>query len=512
MRKLLLAPIALMFCFCGYSQTRGLKSNYNTDNAPQISFEWNDSSPEIREESDFKLKENDQILSIDALLTITDIPERNKKILFLWEDMASHTGQYDFARRVITGFLEGDLSQGDKFNIAVFNRDETGKKLVKPLHEDGFTSSSGALLKVRNYTKDIRMFKPYPNDTDINRAIGQSIDLFGEIHEDEVGVIVIITKGFNFHGSGGNVTSPTEKALKKGIPVYMIRFSDVDDGSGKGIYDIVNGTYGESIVTQKSDEALAALKNFYRDMNKRQYGNDYRITFTTNAKHDGVANKITLFVKGEQHDLSLPLILEKPVNIWIQINIWIKDHTAIFVTIVVVFVILLVIIILLIIRRHKRQKAAIAEIENIADTANQKAEEAEAKAKQIERDTKQKEAERQRKENEEKQRTEEERLAKLMNIKNYYPRLQCVLGSDRQTFTIKKPTTTIGRLPENDLVLDKKTVSRTHAKIVFTGAGFEITNLSETNKVILNGKFIEQSILKSGDIIGLGEVAVTFYL
>ena len=71
---------------------------------------------------------------------------------------------------------------------------------------------------------------------------------------------------------------------------------------------------------------------------------------------------------------------------------------------------------------------------------------------------------------------------------------------------------TIGRESDNNLVIEKPTVSRHHAEIVFNGTAFEIINKSQTNKVIVNGAFVDRGILKSNDKIGLGEVVITFYV
>ena len=65
---------------------------------------------------------------------------------------------------------------------------------------------------------------------------------------------------------------------------------------------------------------------------------------------------------------------------------------------------------------------------------------------------------------------------------------------------------------DNDIVLDNGSVSRYHAELVFNGSGFDIVDKGSTNKVIVNGVFQSRAALKNGDIIGLGEAVITFYL
>ncbi|WP_067966664.1 BTAD domain-containing putative transcriptional regulator [Mycolicibacter icosiumassiliensis] len=66
-------------------------------------------------------------------------------------------------------------------------------------------------------------------------------------------------------------------------------------------------------------------------------------------------------------------------------------------------------------------------------------------------------------------------------------------------------TTRIGRLPDNDIVLDADDVSRNHAVIGYTGSGFVITDLRSTNGVTVDGRRIHASVvLADGDRIRIG--------
>ncbi|MCV7352818.1 BTAD domain-containing putative transcriptional regulator [Mycobacterium parmense] len=66
-------------------------------------------------------------------------------------------------------------------------------------------------------------------------------------------------------------------------------------------------------------------------------------------------------------------------------------------------------------------------------------------------------------------------------------------------------TTRIGRLDDNDIVLDDDDVSRHHAMVVDTGSGFLITDLRSTNGVEVGGRRIRPSAtLTHGDRIRIG--------
>lgn len=72
-------------------------------------------------------------------------------------------------------------------------------------------------------------------------------------------------------------------------------------------------------------------------------------------------------------------------------------------------------------------------------------------------------------------------------------------------FQLNSATTRIGRLTDNDIVLDDTDVSRHHAVIADTGSGFVITDLRSTNGVEVRGELIRGSAtLAHGDTVSIG--------
>ncbi|MBX9738267.1 MAG: SpoIIE family protein phosphatase [Phycisphaerales bacterium] len=63
---------------------------------------------------------------------------------------------------------------------------------------------------------------------------------------------------------------------------------------------------------------------------------------------------------------------------------------------------------------------------------------------------------------------------------------------------------TIGRQPDNHLVLRDSRVSRKHAEIIREGSGFAIVDLGSSHGVLVNGQRVESAKLKSGDWIEFG--------
>lgn len=77
--------------------------------------------------------------------------------------------------------------------------------------------------------------------------------------------------------------------------------------------------------------------------------------------------------------------------------------------------------------------------------------------------------------------------------------------------TFGKQNVTIGRGPENDIVLSlDPRCSRKHAEIRQRDADFVIVNLSEKNYILVNGQNVQTEILTPGSLIQIGDSEIRF--
>lgn len=79
-----------------------------------------------------------------------------------------------------------------------------------------------------------------------------------------------------------------------------------------------------------------------------------------------------------------------------------------------------------------------------------------------------------------------------------------------QEFLIDKPTVVVGRTEENDIVLNHRSISRHHAKIVREHGRYNIVDLQSANGVRVNGEPYGKVELRRGDLIDLGHVRLRF--
>jgi pSer/pThr/pTyr-binding forkhead associated (FHA) protein/tetratricopeptide (TPR) repeat protein len=77
-------------------------------------------------------------------------------------------------------------------------------------------------------------------------------------------------------------------------------------------------------------------------------------------------------------------------------------------------------------------------------------------------------------------------------------------------FILDRPAHVVGRTPENDIILNHKSISRHHAKIVREGDRYVILDLESANGVRVGGVEHDRVDLQTGDLIELGEVRLRF--
>ena len=83
-------------------------------------------------------------------------------------------------------------------------------------------------------------------------------------------------------------------------------------------------------------------------------------------------------------------------------------------------------------------------------------------------------------------------------------------GDDVVLVALDRPVLHAGRSPSADIVLDHVTVSRRHAVFATEDEGVMLLDDRSRNGVLVNGERVGRALLRNGDIIHLGEVAMRF--
>ena len=90
--------------------------------------------------------------------------------------------------------------------------------------------------------------------------------------------------------------------------------------------------------------------------------------------------------------------------------------------------------------------------------------------------------------------------------------LKCWLVDKEYVYPLRLGLNTIGRSPENDVVIDDSYVSRRHCAIlVHAGNGYELHDIASKNGTFINGRKLSgPTRLHSGDEIRMCDLRLTF--
>jgi pSer/pThr/pTyr-binding forkhead associated (FHA) protein len=78
------------------------------------------------------------------------------------------------------------------------------------------------------------------------------------------------------------------------------------------------------------------------------------------------------------------------------------------------------------------------------------------------------------------------------------------------TSELAEDVTTIGRAPDNTIVLDDSSVSGRHAQVQREGEVYRLKDLNSTNGTRVNGETINETALRIGDRLRFGKIEAHF--
>ncbi|MCB9727391.1 MAG: FHA domain-containing protein [Deltaproteobacteria bacterium] len=79
-----------------------------------------------------------------------------------------------------------------------------------------------------------------------------------------------------------------------------------------------------------------------------------------------------------------------------------------------------------------------------------------------------------------------------------------------QVVPITKPVFTIGRDPNNDVIIDNVGVSRIHASLTLEGSELIVRDMASANGVYVNGRQVDAHPFRDGDQIQIGKFVVEY--
>jgi pSer/pThr/pTyr-binding forkhead associated (FHA) protein len=91
------------------------------------------------------------------------------------------------------------------------------------------------------------------------------------------------------------------------------------------------------------------------------------------------------------------------------------------------------------------------------------------------------------------------------------PKLRVYLSEDNQVaHDLTEERITLGRLPDNALVIEHDSVSSHHGEFVLENGVYHFHDNDSTNGTFVNGEQVTDAVLKDGDQIRFGQVETVF--
>jgi len=508
-----------------FSQDINLLGDVNVAEFPEVSLSINVSNPKVKTKSSFEVLENNEPVDFDLDVIKTKDSKANKVVLILFEDILhkDHGKQRQVFKDILKNALPGIIKKGDLYNIAFFDRNRDGSTPLRFVL-DKYTEDVEELKeKLDSYNHKRDRFNNQKS-ADLYNAIYDGITELKDKFEGKNKVLVVLSAGKNLELSNYNSISDLINYDKKyKIPVYSLQYMVYEH---ENIDALAKNTYGKFFHIQgayklngdhSKETASDSLVSFMNSAVERMQGRNYKITYQSGFKKDGKSHTVSIKTDEIVKDISF----STPVC---DFKCWIEKNEKLAIALGIGFVLLLLLfgylINRLVIQKNKKQQRISESIKQQLEMQEDALKQQEIRARELERITieeKQKhEAEKQQLLSKVQKEKEQERIQKIIqqmkNVKGF-SKLRVIKGKDFFDWEINYPEITVGKHPENNLVIEgDHTVSSQHIRIYYKNNAYYIQDLGSTNGTKVNGVKIKEKQLKHNDTIQIGKTKILFIL
>ncbi|TAH30323.1 MAG: FHA domain-containing protein [Cytophagales bacterium] len=416
-------------------------------------------------------------------------------------------------------FYGGLNKESDLINVGYFGHDNKIKNLERDFSSnyDNFASDINSIVASLDTTGKL---------PDANKAIYDAIDYFRQSGKEGQKILIVISGAINKERTAYKRDNIIDRAKKVGVNVYTINYK-IDKFEEKFSPDdlrvISDKTDAESKNVTESTEIKNALEEFLKSGRTSTSAEEatlrYEISFEVPAVKDGAEHSFKIIYKGQE-----------------QIGYFTapgyKGSGGIFGIFNGYGFIIIIVVVLLLggVGYWQYNEAKLRRLEDEEIAAQE----------QIEREQNEKKREREHQNRlqtiqeqnirlQEQLRMKEQELArKIDEVPTVIPSskidpkktmigggggapvLQVVAGAFSKNYRLNKPTMTIGRAANNDIIIPEQTVSSHHATLTIENGNFFISDMDSTNGTFVNGTRIDKKMLKGGDLLKLGGASCKF--
>jgi hypothetical protein len=428
--------------------------------------------------TDFKVREKGA--EVDFVFSRDVQASEGRAICFLIEASGNTYGTpvANF-RKAVSAFLE-QAGNGDVFNVGYFGKANTEGRSLNVVSAE-FTSDKATLIsELQNKVKA-------PRDTtyqaDVFKSIYECLDFMNSKQGlPQNKMLVVISAAINNSRSPLRADDCIEKANGFQIPVYTITYRTNNRYAADNFIRMSDKTGGKSKSAKSVAEISSAIRDFMPDGSAvSDATNKYSIEFTT-------------VQKGEFNTFEIEYLDEKLAGTFTipdgKLTFWDK-FMALTIILIVVFVLLVAIGIWFFMQTSKKKKSEIRRLKDLQE-----------KSIQLQQQMNQAKEDKTRIGQQEPQKFDLKKTQ--IGGGGGSPVLMVSAGTFSKSFALNKPSITIGRNENNDVVIPEQTVSGHHATLTNEGGNWCITDSGSTNGTFVNGVRITKQRIAPNDMVKMG--------
>ena len=519
--------LCALFCFvmllpASFSQNLRLEK-VNAENFPELQVFIHDRNPESTDNANIILSENTQKLNAeDYKISYSQKDYQFRQLTFIlfensfWD---SYNKQRDYFKKVLDDALSS-FSEEDDLLFAQFDwTNNEGKAIwAEKIKQGNYEAISTHLAAVDKPAKSSRKHQ----FSEINTALIDALEYLHGLEVDSMitkSIIILSGEVSNIHNPQFSQGDVILSAKQKNIPVYAVRYPRMSDKYT--LKKVCDETYGKHTRadTENPEKTADALTDCIKNISLRASGTLFTLEYETSA---GPGGKVVELVFSDKSSKNSDSIVFNTV-LWFE---WLMLSTVRLVSFIAIILAIILISLFVFIRsKRKREEERMEQDEKMNKLKEEqdkiKAENEKALQKQKEDfDLKQMEQERLHLKN---AADKELRIKNEASQKRFLNRNRpCALIDNMgNSIVISQRAFSIGRTEGNDLIINKNTVSKKHAVILFEKKSeqaepmenglFFLKDLGSSNGTFINNKRVHNAVeLKDGDRILVGDITITF--
>ncbi len=507
---IILLGLLLLGSFRATSQKNEVDArSIKTDNFPEVKGKLWVRDPEGIKTEGVQFYEDDRPVKVNfESFEKVDSVAPNKALVFLIRNTPDEKEMQWYKDVLKSAFKNGTIKAGDKVEIVGFSC-KVGEQILFPSKLNFTDNVQDLLNRIDKIRENKRVL--YDGRVQTHIAINEALNLLESQNLNlPAGIFVLSDDRSMPPVLTGELPGPRSRRLN--IPIYGITYSK--KSTYYDISELCGQTYGLYVREASNDinKVAKLLAEQLIGFENRHAGIYYPFSYTSTFEKDGKGHTVKIDTKDGQSGFNLPV----PAKNFLEL---IQDNPLVSGGVFILFVGLIILLVMMNkknkLKREElelQRKKEFAEMEQNQRVAEQKLSQQEMELLKIrEQERLDAEAAEREKQAQAQALEDEVQLQKMLERGNF-PWFEYRFGNETGNYQIQTPRLSVGRDASNNWVINHPTVSRNHFQLNFKNYVYTIRDLGSSNGLYVNDVRVNETDLKHGDCIQVGDIYLTFHI